>query len=97
MVLEVSTKEPQYILILKLKTIYKCFSTNVIQIYVLVLSYHIIWHNLLGFFFQIVVITLLHGYDPYITFYLHCKCAMFLGAHNNDRNTLRSSIELCLS
>ena len=71
------------------------FSTKVIQIYVLVLSYHIIWCNLLGFF-QIVVKTLLHGYDPYITFYLHCKCAMFLGAHT-DRNTLKSSIELCLS
>ena len=45
--------------------------------------------------FPIVIKTLLHGFNPYITFHLHCKCATFLGAHT-PRNEMKRSIEICL-
>ena len=43
-----------------------------------------------------VIKTLLHGFDPYITFYLCSKCSMFFGV-NTHRNAMKRSIEMCLS
>ena len=43
--------------------------------------------------FPIVIETLLHGFDPHVTFYLCCKCATFLCTciHCNAmKRTLRS-------
>ena len=60
----------------------------------LVLSLHIILHDLLCF--PIVVKALLHSFvSLYITFYLRWKCVTFLGAHI-PRNAMKRSIELCL-
>ena len=38
---------------------------------------------------------LLKGFDPYITFYLRCKCATFLGARTHRKEMKRCS-EICL-
>lgn len=46
-------------------------TTNILRICVLVLSLHIIWHNLL-FVFQCKKIVI-HRFDSYLTFYLHYK------------------------
>ena len=45
--------------------------------------------------FPIVVIALLHGFDPYKTFYLCCKCATFL-CPRTSRNAMKCSIEIYL-
>ena len=45
--------------------------------------------------FPVVLKALLHGFHPYITFYLCCKCATFLCACS-PRNAIRRSIETCL-
>ena len=68
-------------------------TTNILRIHLPVLSLHIIWHTM---FFNLKK-NLLHSFDPYtcITFYLHCICAMFLGAHAH-RNAMERSIEICL-
>ena len=44
---------------------------------VLVMSLHIIWHDLLGFFPKCNK-TLLHCFIPYITVYLRWKCVLVL-------------------
>ena len=60
----------------------------------LVLSFHIIWHALL-FVFPTEIKTLLHVYDPYITFNLRYKYAMFLGARTYG-NAMMHNIEICI-
>ena len=42
-----------------------------------------------------VIKTLLHDFDSFITFYLICLCATFLG-DRTPRNAMKCSIEICL-
>ena len=44
--------------------------------------------------FPTVIITLLHGFDPYMTFYLHHERSMIIGACTHH-NAMKPSIELC--
>ena len=59
----------------------------------LVLSVLIIWHDL--YFFPNEIKTLLNGFDPYISFYLRCKCSTFQDARTLHYIMKRSN-ENCL-
>ena len=74
--------------------LFSCITQTQIRTHELLLSPHIIWHDFI-ISFLIVIKTLLHGFDPYITIYLRCKCAMFLGARTH-RKARKCSIEICL-
>ena len=54
------------------------------------LSLHIIRHD-----FTICFPNVIKSFDPYVTFYLRGKCAMFFGACINC-NAMKRNIEICL-
>ena len=47
------------------------------------------------FAWKVLSLEIQHDFVPYIKFYLHCKCSMFLGACTH-RNAMKCSIEICL-
>ena len=72
---------------------YQYVTTSIVH--ALVMIFHIIWHNLLLCFQIVKKKTLLHGFDPYITFYVHCSCATFSCARTHCI-AVKCSIEFCL-